>query len=196
MVYSFFRVLFRIIFTVFYRYQVVGHENIPKTGAIVLCSNHISNLDPPLLGSGMDRQVRFMAKEELFHIPVISTLVRKFGAFPVKRGAIDKASLRQALQVLNNGEALGIFPEGTRSKNGELGKALPGAAMFALKAQATVIPVAIIGPYKLFKPVKIVYGQPLDFSRFYESKIGTEQMTEATDEIMKEIAKLIREHKK
>ncbi|MEX2103977.1 MAG: lysophospholipid acyltransferase family protein, partial [Bacilli bacterium] len=166
MLYSIFRFLFQIIFVVFYRFEVKGHEHVPVSGPVIICSNHISNLDPPVVGSSMKRKVRFMAKEELFHIPVVSFLIRKFGTFPIKRGAIDKQGLRNALKLLKDGEVLGIFPEGTRSKSGELGQAFPGAAMFALKSQAPVIPVAIIGPYKPFKQLNIVIGKPIDLTRF------------------------------
>lgn len=179
----------------FYRWQVIGAEHIPKEGPVILCANHISLLDPPLLGSGIERQVHFMAKEELFRIPVISFFIKKFGAFPVKRGAGDRASIRTALNLLEDGKIFGIFPEGTRSKNGELGPGLPGVAMFALKSQAAVIPVAIVGPYRLFKPVKIVYGQPIDLSELRSKKSGSDTLKEATDLIMSQIQRLLNQHR-
>lgn len=193
--YSFFRFLFRCFYAIFYRWEVRGQENIPENGAVILCSNHIDNLDPPLLGCGIERKVHFMAKEELFKIPVISFLITKFGAFPVKRGAGDRAAIRATLQILEEGKVLGIFPEGTRSKTGELGQGLAGTAMFALKSNAVVIPVAIIGPYRLFRPVMIVYGKPLDLSAYKEMKSSGELLKEVTDFIMKNIAELIAQHK-
>ncbi len=193
--YRVFRGFFRFLFSVFFRWQVVGREHIPKEGPVILCANHISLFDPPLLGSGIERQVHFMAKEELFRIPVISFLITKFGAFPVKRGAGDRAAIRSALKLLEEGKVFGIFPEGTRSTTGELGPGLPGVAMFALKSDAAVVPVAIIGPYKLFRPVKIVYGCPIDLSEQKAAKAGSDTMKETTDLIMRHIKELIDQHR-
>jgi 1-acyl-sn-glycerol-3-phosphate acyltransferase len=193
--YRLFRGIFRFIFSVFYRWQVIGAEHIPKEGPVILCANHISLFDPPILGSGIERQVHFMAKEELFGIPVLSFFIKKFGAFPVKRGAGDRAAIRTALHLLEEGKIFGIFPEGTRSKTGELGPGLPGVAMFALKSQAAVIPVAIIGPYRLFRPVKIVYGQPIDLSELRTRKAGSDTMKETTDLIMSHIQSLLNQYR-
>ncbi|MGD8189177.1 lysophospholipid acyltransferase family protein [Brevibacillus ginsengisoli] len=193
--YIVFRGIFRAIFSVFYRWQVKGAHNVPAEGPVILCANHINNFDPPLLGSGIERQVHFMAKEELFKIPVVSFLITKFGAFPVKRGAGDRAAIRSTLKILEEGKVLGIFPEGTRSKTGEVGQGLPGSAMFALKSDARVIPVAIVGPYRLFRPVTIIYGKPLDLSLYKEGKVTGETMKEVTDLIMQNIKDLISQHR-
>lgn len=193
--YRVFRGFFRFIFSTFYRWQVIGAEHIPKEGPVILCCNHLSLWDPPLLGSGIDRQVHFMAKEELFRIPVISFLITKFGAFPVKRGAGDRGAIRATLKLLEEGKIFGIFPEGTRSKTGELGAGMPGVSMFALKSDAAVIPVAIIGPYKLFRLIKIVYGQPIDLSALRERKTDSETLRETTDLIMSHIQSLLDQHR-
>lgn len=190
--YRFFRRAFYIFFRLLFRWQVKGVSNIPNQGPVILCSNHISNLDPPLVGSGFfHRQVHFMAKEELFHIPVISFLIRRFGAFPIKRGMSDRKALKTALQILKNGEILGIFPEGTRSKTGELGPGLSGAALFALRSDAVVIPVAVIGPYRLFGKLTVVYGEPLDLSEFKKEKVSAEDLDQATNKIMGAIQNLL-----
>lgn len=193
--YRFFRGCFRLLFSTVYRWRVIGAENVPAQGAVILCSNHINLLDPPLVGSGIERQVHFMAKEELFRIPVISFLITQFGAFPVKRGAGDRSAIRNTLKLLSDGKILGIFPEGTRSKNGEVGPGLSGASMFALKSEATVIPVAIIGPYRLFRPVTIVYGKPIDLSAQRAVKADSETMKETTELIMHSIKELIHPYK-
>lgn len=193
--YRIFRGFFRAIFSLVFRWQVIGRDHIPKEGPVILCANHISLWDPPLLGSGIERQVFFMAKEELFRIPLISFLITKFGAFPVKRGAGDRAAIRSTLKLLEEGKIFGIFPEGTRSKNGEIGEGMTGVAMFALKSQAQVIPVAIIGPYRLFHRVKIVYGKPIDLTALREAKSSSETLKETTDLIMAEIKKLHGAHR-
>jgi 1-acyl-sn-glycerol-3-phosphate acyltransferase len=136
-----------------------------------------------------------MAKEELFRIPVLSYLITQFGAFPVKRGAGDRAAIRSTLKILEEGKILGIFPEGSRSKTGEIGQGLSGAAMFALKSEAQVVPVAIIGPYRLFRPVRIVYGKPIDLSSYREGKTNAETLKKVTDLIMDEIKSLYNQHR-
>lgn len=193
--YTFFRGICRIIISSCYRWRVKGRENIPHSGPVILCCNHIGNFDPPLLGSGIERPVRFMAKEELFRIPVLSFLLKKFGTFPVKRGAGDRNAIRTTLKLLEEGEVLGIFPEGTRSRTGELGQGLSGSAMFALKSQAAVVPVAIIGPWQFMKPITIIYGKPIDMTAIREKKADSETLREATDLIMASIKQIIDTHK-
>ncbi|OYD09737.1 lysophospholipid acyltransferase family protein [Paludifilum halophilum] len=189
--YRSFRALFRAFFAVLYRWKVDGLEHIPKEGPVVICSNHINNLDPPLVGSALQRPIRFMAKEELFKIPVLSFLLPRFGAFPVKRGASDKRALKKSLQLLGKGEVLGVFPEGTRSKTGELGEAHTGAAFIALKGNATVIPAAIIGPYRLFRRVRIVFGPPLDLSDYRGNRFTSQAIREVTERMMDRIGDLM-----
>lgn len=191
MLYPFCRFLFRSFFAIVYRWKVEGVENIPPQGAVVICANHISNMDPPLIGSAASRKVYFMAKEELFRIPILSFFIRRFGAFPVKRGASDRKALKHALAVLQKKEALGIFPEGTRSKTGKLGEAHPGAALIALRGDAVVVPVAIIGPYRLFRRVSIIFGSPIDLKPYKEDKITSKTVREVTARIMKEIEQLM-----
>jgi 1-acyl-sn-glycerol-3-phosphate acyltransferase len=175
-----------------YKLQVMGSENIPKEGGVLICSNHIDNLDPPVVGVASPRTIHFMAKEELFRIPVLKGILPKINAFPVKRGMSDKQALRTALKVLKDGQVLGLFPEGTRSKNGELGKGLSGAGFFALRTDATVIPCAIIGPYKPFKPLKVIFGKPVDMQELREQKGTAEEVTEL---IMNSIGQLIEKYK-
>lgn len=136
-----------------------------------------------------------MAKEELFRIPVLSYLLPRFGAVPVKRGAGDRAAIRATLKLLEDGEILGIFPEGTRSKTGEVGQGMSGVSMFALKSEASVVPVAIVGPYRLFRPVTIVYGQPLDLTEQRAQKADAELLKTTTDLIMDSIKALLHSYK-
>lgn len=194
MMYLIFRQMFRIMFTLFFRWRTYGSDKIPSEGPVILISNHISNLDPPLVGSGVKRKVIFMAKEELFKIPVIGALIRSFGAFPIKRNTTDTQAIKQALKVLKGNNILGIFPEGTRSKTGKLGKGLSGAAIFALRTGAVVIPVAVIGPYRWFRELKVIYGDPMDLSEFQGLTVTAEVSKEATEKMMAEIQKLLDVH--
>ncbi|MBL0387794.1 1-acyl-sn-glycerol-3-phosphate acyltransferase [Tumebacillus sp. ITR2] len=195
MLYRLFRSIFGGYLTLMNRFESVGQENIPASGGVMLCSNHISNWDPILLGCGMERQVHFMAKAELFKIPVVKNLVTAWGAFPVNRGAGDRQSLRTALKVLEDGKCMGLFPEGSRSKTGELGEGQTGVAFFAMRSDCAVVPIAIVGSYKPFRKVKIVYGKPLDLSKYREGKSSKETLALVTQEIMSAIDELRKTHR-
>ena len=159
---------------------------------MLLCTNHIENSDPLVVGIMAPRPVHFMAKAELFSIPLIGKIVPLVNAFPVKRGMSDREALRKGLTILKEGKVLGLFPEGTRSKTGELGQGLAGAGFFALRTEANIVPCAIIGPYKPFRKLKIVYGKPINMENIRQNKGSAEQATEL---IMGEIAKLINANK-
>ncbi|TSB46896.1 lysophospholipid acyltransferase family protein [Alkalicoccobacillus porphyridii] len=182
----------RTYLSTMYKVEIEGKENIPDEGGVLLCCNHISNLDPPFLGAYIKRPTRYMAKQELFEKPILKQLLPKLGAFPVKRGGADKQTLRKGISYLNDNEILGLFPEGTRSKDGKLGKGLAGAGFFALKTDAVVIPCAIIGEYKRGKPLKLVYGEPIDLSKEKENKVNSADVTLI---IMTAIQNLLDQHK-
>lgn len=190
--YTFVRSVVHAILKPVYRIEVIGKENLPAEGGVLLCANHIDNLDPPVVGITAARPVHFMAKDELFTIPVLGKIVSNLNAFPVKRGMSDREALRKGLAILKEGKVLGLFPEGTRSKTGEMGKGLAGAGFFALRSDAYVVPCAIIGPYKAFNKLKVVYGKPIDMDSVKADKLNAEQ---ATDMIMDEIQKLINQNK-
>jgi 1-acyl-sn-glycerol-3-phosphate acyltransferase len=190
--YSFARSVVAGVFKPWYRIEVSGLEYFPKEGGVLLCTNHIHNFDPLVVGITAPRPVHFMAKEELFKVPVLGNIVRNCNAFPVKRGKGDRESLRAGLKVLKDGNVFGLFPEGTRSKTGEIGKGLSGAGFFALRTEADVVPCAIIGPYKSLKTLKVVYGKPIAMDEMRAVKASAEQVTEL---IMSEIDKLIKEHR-
>ncbi|MBE3579520.1 MAG: 1-acyl-sn-glycerol-3-phosphate acyltransferase [Caldanaerobacter subterraneus] len=192
MFYYFAKVIVRAIVNVIFRIKVKGLENIPRKGPIIICPNHISLLDPPVVGALLNRRIYFMAKEELFRNPFLKLLLGTgLGAFPVKRGTADLSAIKTALNHLKKGRAVGIFPEGTRSKTGKLQKAEPGVAMLAIKSKAPVVPVGIKGRYGLFSRVIINIGKPMTFEKYYDSKLSSQQLAEIGEEIMKEIAKLI-----
>lgn len=182
--YIFARAVVKMILTPLYRIEVTGLEHFPKEGGVLLCANHIDNLDPPVVGFTAPRPVYFMAKAELFKGPLAKKFMASIQAFPVKRGMSDREALRNGLKLLKSGEVVGLFPEGTRSKTGEIGKGLAGAGFFALRSDAHVVPCAIIGPYKPFKKLKVVFGPPIEFDEMRKNKVSAEY---ATDVIMKEI---------
>lgn len=191
--YAFGKALVKTALTPLYRFEVIGAENFPKDGGILLCANHIHALDPPVVGMTAPRTVHFMAKEELFKLPVLGPILPQVNAFPVKRGMSDREALRMALKILKGGEVVGLFPEGTRSTDGVLKKGLSGAGFFALRGNADVVPCAIIGPYKMWRKVKVVYGEPLRMEPFRERKASADEVTE---EIMASIQALLDQYSK
>ena len=120
MLYAMLKIIFQLLFRIVFRARVIGAENLPQQGAVILAANHMSNWDPPFLACFMRRHVAYMAKEELFEHPVFGAAIRACHAFPVKRGAADRAAIKTAVEVLKLGHCLGLFPEGTRSRTGKM----------------------------------------------------------------------------
>ncbi|WP_188206031.1 lysophospholipid acyltransferase family protein [Alkalibacillus aidingensis] len=193
MVYKIAKYTVLIVCKLLFRIKVIGKENLPKNGPVIVCSNHISNFDPPVVGITCPRDISFMAKEELFEKKFIGLLLRNLNAFPVKRGMRDRNALRNGLKQLEEGHTLGLFPEGTRSKDGQLKQGLAGAGFFAMRSDAKVIPCAIIGPYQYFKPLTVVYGKPIEFKSLEGEKPSAQVVT---DEIMENIQSLLDEYQK
>ncbi|MGQ0571841.1 MAG: lysophospholipid acyltransferase family protein [Armatimonadota bacterium] len=127
--------------------RVEGREHEPERGTVLAICNHASAIDPPIAGVALCRQARYMGKEELVRTPILGPLLRSIGVFPVRRGEADRQSIRTAFQILGRGDVLVMFPEGTRSSDGRLRAAEPGAALLALRSGATVLPMAVIGSH-------------------------------------------------
>lgn len=193
MFYRLLAVICKLYFNLFHRIKVIGTENVPMTGAVVFCPNHIHNFDPPAVAAAIfpKRKIAFMAKAELFEKKWIASLLYKVNAFPVKRGGSDRQALKIAMEVLRANNALGIFPEGTRSKDGELSVGSPGAAMLALKHKVPIIPVAISGSYRWFRPLTVRFGPPVKLDHYEREKISTDDAKEAIALVMKDIQSLL-----
>ncbi len=151
---------FEIFYRIVYRRGVYGCEHIPEEGPLIICANHINWQDPAAIGSALPHRLRikFMAKKELFRNPVIAFFLRKAGAFSVDRQSADYGAIRRAFQILQEGGVVGLFPEGTRSKSGELQKAQRGSALIAARSGAPLLPVLVVGPYRLGRPLRIICG--------------------------------------
>ncbi len=138
------------IFRFLFRGQIIGISNLPKTGGVVVVSNHGSHLDPPILGHALGRPVAFMAKTELFKVPILSFIISCCGAYPVKRGAGDRDAIRNASNRLIEGWATGVFLDGTRQANGRVNDPKAGAALLAARTGSPILPVAIVNSHRAF----------------------------------------------
>ncbi len=146
-------VSFLLVFPIFrflFRGKTKGISNLPKTGGVVVVSNHGSHLDPPILGHALGRPVAFMAKSELFKVPILSLIISACGAYPVKRGAGDREAIRNASNRLIEGWATGVFLDGTRQENGRVNDPKAGAALLAAKTGSPILPVAIVNSHRAF----------------------------------------------
>lgn len=189
--------ILRVIFLLFSRRQVIGRQNLPRQGPLIIVSNHLNNADPGFLAVALPRRIVFMAKHEIFDWPLLGQMFRWAGVFPVHRFEADLAALRRAGRVLKEGQALGMFPEGTRSRNGGLGPAYPGTALIALRSGAPIVPVAITGTEQvtglralLRRPaLRMVIGEP--FFLPGGKRIRTAEVLEGTEIIMRRIAELL-----
>ena len=180
------------IFKFLFRGELDGANNIPDENSFIIVSNHGSLLDPPFLGHALGRKVSFMAKQELFKIPLLSSIIKACGAYPVKRGLVDKNSIILASKKLFNNEIIGIFIDGTRQKDGFVNKPKNGAALIASKTRKLLLPVAIINSHRLvrfkfflplFNKVTIRIGKPINYP-LSTSKID---LTETTIKLQNEI---------
>ena len=162
------------IYKFVFRGHLIGIENIPQKNAFIMVSNHGSLLDPPLLGHALGRNISFMAKAELFKIPLLGFIIKACGAYPVKRGIVDKNTIKTACKKLSNDNCIGIFIDGTRQKNGRVNRPKQGAALLAFKNQKLLLPVAIVNSHRLirfkffiplFSKIVIKVGKPQSSSR-------------------------------
>lgn len=182
--YRFAHTFCRIVCTVLWRYRATGAENLPRTGPVIVACNHVSYLDPVALGIGLPRMVTYLAKKELFSIPILGALVRGCGAYPLDRDAGGVAAVRAALRVLKNGRCIGIFPEGTRNLHGQAPEK-GGAAFLAALSGAPVVPAAVTGTKnaKRFAQIRVIYGKPITIVR--NRKADENDLEKWTAEIMR-----------
>lgn len=152
------------LFFLLFRVKLIGKENGRFDGKMIVYSNHCSNLDPIFMHLAVKPKVHFMAKKELFKNPLLRWLIVSLGAFPIDRGAGDTEAIKSAFKILKRGDTLGIFPEGTRSKTGKLGKFQSGAALIAIRTKSPLLPVYIRGKFRIFHRNYIVIGEPVDMT--------------------------------
>lgn len=159
----------RGVASVWFRLEPHGAENLPATGGFVLAANHASNLDPPLISVSMWRECHTLAKQELFDIPLIGKAIRRLHSHPINRAGVDRRALRECAELLTSGEILLLFPEGTRTEDGQFLPAKPGAGMIAAQAGVPIVPVYIEGSFDAMprgvnlprpRKVRVRFGKP------------------------------------
>lgn len=197
--------LFRAIYATYFRWRVFGAENVPLQGGVILASNHASYLDPPLVGSGLKRDINYLARESLFRFPVMGSVLRSWNSVPVDRDGGGAKGLKTILDRLLAGGGIILFPEGTRTKDGNLLPARSGIGLTVIKSTAPVVPVRVFGTFEAYgrqhkfpRPhrVTVKYGKPMHFEALRaEAKTCDkarlkEIYQQVADEIMAAIAKL------
>lgn len=182
------------LYKLFYDFHIEGEENIPQDKPVVLASNHRSYADPVILTMPMKLPVSYMAKEELFKNKLFGWFIRKLGAFPVTRGAGDMSVIDDSINILNSGRNLVIFPEGTRSKDGKVGKGKTGVAMIAAKSGADVVPCGIIfeGEKLHFRSkLTLKFGKPIKAEEIAVEGTSARELKDVKKRIMSAITELV-----
>lgn len=196
---------FRTAFATYFRWRVIDPENVPLTGGVILAANHVSFLDPPLVGAGLRRDINYMARQSLFRFPIVGRVLHSWNAVPVDRDGGGAKGLKIILDRLLGGAGIILFPEGTRSPDGNLQPARSGIGLIVAKSTAPVVPVRVFGSYQAFgrhhkipRPKKVIvrYGRPMHFEKLRaEAKECSRDRLKAiyqeiADEIMAAIAAL------
>lgn len=197
--------LLRISFRLFFRRRVFHADRVPALGPVILASNHASYFDPPLVGSAVNREINYLARESLFRFPVMGWLLRQWNAVPVDREGGGARGLKAILDRLLAGGAIILFPEGTRSDDGRLLPARSGIGLTVIKSQAPVVPVRVFGTHEAYgrhmrlprpRPVAVKFGKPMDFSALRDeaSRCSKERQKQIyqqiADDIMAAIGRL------
>jgi 1-acyl-sn-glycerol-3-phosphate acyltransferase len=195
MLYSFIRGLLRFIFY-FLGLKSEGLEKLPQSGPVIIAANHVSNWDPIVVAIVLNRPVYFMGKAGLFKYKLMDKFFSSLNAFPVRRGIPDRKAIRKALQILEEGNVLGIFPEGVRNKTGEDLKAQSGVAMIALKSGAPILPVACLGtkciiPWGWSSPLLVRVGKLISLDEFKDQKMRSSAQAQLSADIMNKINGLL-----
>lgn len=204
-IYAASRVFTRLLFSVWFRWRVLHPKRVPAAGPVIIAANHTSFADPPLIGSAAERPVNFLARATLFDTPGFGWLIRQYNAVPVDRDGGGGAGLKVILDRLNAGNCILLFPEGTRSRDGQLQPAKSGIGLTVIKSAAPVVPVRIFGAYEAYgrhhllpRPYKVIvkFGEPLPFTELRAEAATCPKprlkviYQEVADQIMAAIAKL------
>ena len=184
--YKFVTKAFKCFVNIFYKYKVIGAENIPDEGNIIIAANHKSNLDPIFLAACMhkNRPITAVAKKELFKVKPLGYILNKINVIPVDRENPTASTVKSILKILRNDGCIGMFPEGTRSKDVGFLEAKAGLGMFAVKGKSLVIPMSIITNYRLFNRVTIYIDKPISFEDYYKEKLTSDDYQRLSQNVL------------
>ena len=184
--YNFMLKLFSIFSRTFFKFEVIGAENIPSEGNLIIAANHKSNLDPIFVASAVNkkRKMTAIAKEELFKNKILAKILNKVEIIPINRQNPGLGTIKRILKYIKNDYALVMFPEGTRSKTDDFNNAKAGLSLFATKAKAEIVPCTIYSSYKLFNPAKIYFGKPISLEEYSKQKLTSEDHERISGEVM------------
>jgi 1-acyl-sn-glycerol-3-phosphate acyltransferase len=190
-VWAFGRPTLGTLIKVFARLRVYGAERVPPDGGLVVAANHFSWIDPPALGAASPRTLYYMAKIEAHRVPGLGQIMRSFGAFPVRRGESDRDAVRLMREVVRDGNALGMFAEGTRQRAGVPGAVQPGAAMVAINEDVPLVPAAIHGSFVWrlgnFRPVSVAFGEEMRFDGLPRGGRGYKEASREVERKLREL---------
>jgi 1-acyl-sn-glycerol-3-phosphate acyltransferase len=194
--------MLRVMFDMFFRGEVAGLQNLPKQGGFLLAANHASFIDPPMIGCHLSRQIAYFARKTLWNGRLAAWWLDTVGTIPVDRdGGQDVSAIKRVLRALKDERGLILFPEGTRTPDGQLQSAKPGVGFIACKTQVPVVPVRIFGSFEAFgkggrlrlgTPVTVVFGRPMLPRDYDEPKAGKDRAQRVSERIMAEIARIER----
>ena len=176
--------------------KVIGAEKVVYDKGVILAGNHQSNWDPVFVALAYKKKMNYMAKKELFTFKPFGKLLSALGAFPVDRGNADLKAIKTAMGILKSGKPMLMFPEGTRVHEGDQVQVKNGVAMFALKTKTPIQPVGLFGAFKPFRRTYVVFGDPIGYDMYYDSKIDNALLSTVSDDVLNKIRKIIADTKK
>ncbi len=197
--YGIIKFILRVIFYLLYRVEKIDMDKVPRKGGLIICSNHISYIDPVIIGAFIPRCIYFMAKKELYNSKFLSSLVTFLNAFPVNRQTIDRKAFKTSFEILKKENALGLFPEGTRSTDGILRKGKKGIGYISVYSKTSILPVAISGANKIiqkphkrlfFPKIKLIAGNLIDIRDILKKHDKKEAVSIVVDKTMEEIGRI------
>lgn len=174
---------FKFLWSIFYRIKIEGSVNMPEDKGYMICANHIHMFDPSIIACNLKRKITFMVKKELIETPIIGTILTKSGAFPVDRAKGDIGAIKTAIEVLKQNKVLSIFPEGTRHRDGKFRDIKKGAAMIAIKANVPIVPMRIVGNWRIFSKMTLRIGEPI-----YPDGMNKDELTNKLKNAIEDLA--------
>ena len=197
--YAVLRLLFIGVGRLFFRFRTSGREHVPREGGLLIAANHASYLDIPVLGCGLPRRAAYLGRQDLFRWPILNCLMRSLGWIPLRHDRVDRGGLRTAVRLIKDGNSVVIYPEGTRSRDGRLGRGKPGLGVIVAEAGCPVLPVYIGGTHEVLPvgalwprlhPIRVVIGAPIDFSQESQEYSRKEFYQHVSRTVMARIAEL------